>query len=271
MCCPGSSRIGCNANGPAGRDENRHRCCRKHRLGGGPTRGAGWLHLARVATTADCESTKICIRGRLDPTKFEPIIVMAQCRTRDRQSEHRQGICVRVDRISARNPDKLICAARQRHDVTLTRTVSADGEGEACAISPIAARHRPPAGLLAAIRRDVRHLGVSLPLVAAGKLNCRVASPAASGVPDVRRWPKRSPGFEAVAWYGIRGAAQHAKNIADKINADVNEALRQPRCRIVAEMIRRWSLADRSRRHPTMQEEVDDGRGVDQVGQHRMQ
>ena len=36
------------------------------------------------------------------------------------------------------------------------------------------------------------------------------------------------PGFEAVAWYGIVAPPNTPKNIVDKINADVNEALRQP-------------------------------------------
>jgi tripartite-type tricarboxylate transporter receptor subunit TctC len=36
------------------------------------------------------------------------------------------------------------------------------------------------------------------------------------------------PGFEAVAWYGIVAPPKTPKGITDKINADVNEALRQP-------------------------------------------
>jgi len=34
--------------------------------------------------------------------------------------------------------------------------------------------------------------------------------------------------LEAVAWYGIVAPPNTPKNIAEKINADVNEALRQP-------------------------------------------
>ena len=36
------------------------------------------------------------------------------------------------------------------------------------------------------------------------------------------------PGFEAVAWYGSVAPPNTPKHIVDKINADVNEALRQP-------------------------------------------
>ena len=39
------------------------------------------------------------------------------------------------------------------------------------------------------------------------------------------------PGFEAVAWYGIVAPPKTPKAIVDKINADVNEALRQPEVR----------------------------------------
>jgi tripartite-type tricarboxylate transporter receptor subunit TctC len=36
------------------------------------------------------------------------------------------------------------------------------------------------------------------------------------------------PGFEAVAWYGIVAPPNTPKSIIDRVNADVNEALRQP-------------------------------------------
>ena len=36
------------------------------------------------------------------------------------------------------------------------------------------------------------------------------------------------PGFEAVAWYAIVAPPGTPKSITEKINADVNEALRQP-------------------------------------------
>jgi tripartite-type tricarboxylate transporter receptor subunit TctC len=39
------------------------------------------------------------------------------------------------------------------------------------------------------------------------------------------------PGFESAAWYGIVAPPNTPKSIVDKINADVNEALRQPELR----------------------------------------
>jgi len=74
------------------------------------------------------------------------------------------------------------------------------------------------------------NLGVSLPLVEAGKLKLlAVASPARlPALPDVPTLAETMPGFEAVAWYGIVAPPHTPAGILDKINADVNEALRQP-------------------------------------------
>ena len=55
-----------------------------------------------------------------------------------------------------------------------------------------------------------------------------VRLPALSKVPTIA---ETLPGFEAVAWYGIVAPPDTPKGIVDKINADVNEALRQPEVR----------------------------------------
>jgi tripartite-type tricarboxylate transporter receptor subunit TctC len=74
------------------------------------------------------------------------------------------------------------------------------------------------------------NLGVSLALVEAGKLKLLgVASPGRlPALPDVPAIAETLPGFEAVAWYGIVAPPKTPRDIVDKINADVNEALRQP-------------------------------------------
>jgi tripartite-type tricarboxylate transporter receptor subunit TctC len=74
------------------------------------------------------------------------------------------------------------------------------------------------------------NLGSSLPLVEAGKLKLlAVASPARlPALPDMQTIAETLPGFEAVAWYGIVAPPNTPKAIIDKINAGVNEALRQP-------------------------------------------
>ena len=73
------------------------------------------------------------------------------------------------------------------------------------------------------------NLGVSLPLVEAGNLKLlAVASSQLPSLPDVPTIAETLPGFEAVAWYAIVAPPATPKNITEKINADVNEALRQP-------------------------------------------
>ena len=54
--------------------------------------------------------------------------------------------------------------------------------------------------------------------------NCRRVSLA----PDVPTIAETLPGFEAVAWFGVVAPPKTPRNIVDKINADVNEALSQP-------------------------------------------
>jgi tripartite-type tricarboxylate transporter receptor subunit TctC len=74
------------------------------------------------------------------------------------------------------------------------------------------------------------NLGVSLPLVEAGKLKLLAVASARRlpSLPDVPAISEMLPGFEAVAWYAIVAPPKTPKGIVDRINADVNEALRQP-------------------------------------------
>jgi tripartite-type tricarboxylate transporter receptor subunit TctC len=74
------------------------------------------------------------------------------------------------------------------------------------------------------------NLGVSLPLVEAGKLKILAVASAERlpALPDVPTIAEMLPGFEAVAWYAIVAPPKTSRSIVDKINADVNEALRQP-------------------------------------------
>jgi tripartite-type tricarboxylate transporter receptor subunit TctC len=74
------------------------------------------------------------------------------------------------------------------------------------------------------------NLGSSLPLVEAGNLKLLAVASAQRlpSLPDVPTIAESLPGFEAVAWYAIVAPPGTPKNITDKINADVNEALRQP-------------------------------------------
>ena len=130
------------------------------------------------------------------------------------------------------NPDK-VTAATQGNGTTSHLTSELFQLMAKVKLRHIPYRGSAPAlqGLLAGdVDLMFDNLGVSLPLVASGKLKLlAVASahrlPALSDVPTIA---ETLPGFEAVAWYAIVAPPKTPRSIVDKINADVNEALRQP-------------------------------------------
>ena len=73
------------------------------------------------------------------------------------------------------------------------------------------------------------NLGVSLPLVKSGQLKLLgVATPKRmASLPDVPTIAETLPGFELAAWFAIVAPPKTPQAVVDKINADVNEALRQ--------------------------------------------
>jgi tripartite-type tricarboxylate transporter receptor subunit TctC len=73
------------------------------------------------------------------------------------------------------------------------------------------------------------NLGVSLPLVKGGQLKLLgVATPKRmASLPDVPTIAETLPGFESAAWFAIVASPKTPQAVVDKINADVNEALRQ--------------------------------------------
>lgn len=169
-----------------------------------------------------------------DPAKFEPIIIMAQVPN---------ALIVNPNNVKAsnlaefvqylqNNPEK-VTAATQGNGTTSHLTSELFQLMAKVKLRQIPYRGSAPAlqGLLAGdVDVMFDNLGVSLPLVNSGQLKLlAVASPrrlpALPGVPTIA---EMLPGFEAVAWYGIVAPPKTPKEIIDKINADVNEALRQP-------------------------------------------
>jgi tripartite-type tricarboxylate transporter receptor subunit TctC len=77
------------------------------------------------------------------------------------------------------------------------------------------------------------NLGVSLPLVKAGQLKLvAVASPKRmASLPDVPTIAETLPGFESAAWFAVVAPPKTPQGMVDKINTDINEALRQPEIR----------------------------------------
>jgi tripartite-type tricarboxylate transporter receptor subunit TctC len=74
------------------------------------------------------------------------------------------------------------------------------------------------------------NLGVSMQLIKAGKLKLIAVASAKrmASLPDVPTIAETLPGFAASAWYAIVAPPGTPPAIAEKINAGVNEALRDP-------------------------------------------
>lgn len=169
-----------------------------------------------------------------DPTKFEPIIVMAHVPN---------AVIVNPNRIKAKSVAELIAYARDNPDKLLVAT---QGNGTTSHLTSelfqlmakVKMRHVPYRGSAPALQglvaEDVDlmfdNLGVSLGLTTSGQL--RLLAVASSSrlpaMPNVPTIAETLPGFEAVAWYAIVAPPKTPRAIVDKVNADVNEALATP-------------------------------------------
>ena len=74
------------------------------------------------------------------------------------------------------------------------------------------------------------NLGVSLPHVRSGKLKALAVASAKriASLPGVPALAETFPGFEAIAWFAIVGPPRTPSAIAEKVGADVREALKLP-------------------------------------------
>jgi tripartite-type tricarboxylate transporter receptor subunit TctC len=169
-----------------------------------------------------------------DPTKFEPIIVMAHVPN---------ALIVNPKRIKASNVKELIAYLRENPDKVLVAT---QGNGTTSHLTSelfqlmakVKMRHVPYRGSAPALQglvaEDVDlmfdNLGVSLGLTTSRqlKLLAVASSNRLPAMPDVPTIAETLPGFEAVAWYAIVAPPKTPRAIVDKINADVNEALATP-------------------------------------------
>jgi tripartite-type tricarboxylate transporter receptor subunit TctC len=172
-----------------------------------------------------------------DPAKFEPVIVMAHVPNAlivNPKTVPAKSVSELVEYLH-NNPEKL-AAATQGIGTTSHLTAELFQVMAKVKLRFIPYRGSAPAlqGLLAGdVDLMFDNLGVSLPLVQAGNLRLIAVASAQRlpSLPEVPTIAETLPGFEAVAWYAIVAPPGTPKNITEKINADVNEVLRQPEMR----------------------------------------
>ncbi len=169
-----------------------------------------------------------------DPTRFEPVIVMAQVPN---------AVMVNPQNIKVSNVPELIAFLKGNSDRTICAT---QGNGTTShltselfqSMAKVKLRHIPYRGSAPALQGLVAgevdvmfdNLGVSLALAQAGKLKLLAvaSSTRLPSLPNVPTIAETLPGFESVTWYGIVAPPNTPKDIVEKINADMNEALRRP-------------------------------------------
>jgi tripartite-type tricarboxylate transporter receptor subunit TctC len=169
-----------------------------------------------------------------DPAKFEPVIVMAHVPNAliVNPNKLRASSVAELVEYLRNNPEK-VTAATQGNGTTSHLTAELFQVMARVKMRFIPYRGSAPAlqGLLAGdVDLMFDNLGVSLPLTEAGQLKLLAVASAQRlpSLPDVPTIAENFPGFEAVAWYAIVAPPGTPKGITEKINAEVNEALRQP-------------------------------------------
>ena len=169
-----------------------------------------------------------------DPMKFEPISILAQVPN---------GVIVNPSKVSATNIPEFLAHLKANPGKVTSAT---QGNGTTSHLTSemlqmmgqVQVQHIPYRGTAPALQDLLSgnvdfmcdNLGVSLPLVESGKLRLlAVASPKRmTSLPNMPTVAETLPGFESVAWYAVVAPPKTPKAITEKINADINEALRDP-------------------------------------------
>lgn len=172
-----------------------------------------------------------------DPLKFEPILVMAQIPN---------ALLVNPDKVKASTVKEFIDYLKANPMKTNAGT---QGNGTTSHLTlemfmmmaQVKAQNVPYRGsapamtalLAGQIEFMFDNLGLTVAQVRAGKLKLlAVATPKRIGtLPDVPTMAETLPGFESVAWFAFGAPPKTPKAVIDKLNADINEALKAPEVR----------------------------------------
>jgi tripartite-type tricarboxylate transporter receptor subunit TctC len=167
-----------------------------------------------------------------DPMQFVPIVVMARVPN---------ALVVNPDKIDANNMKEFIAYA-QAHPGKVTDATQGNGTTSQLTsemfqmMARLKLQNVPYRGSAPALNDLVAgsvdcmfdNLGVSLQLVKAGKLKLlAVASPERmASLPDTPAIAESLPGFESVTWYAVVAPPHTTAAVINKVNAGMNEALR---------------------------------------------
>jgi tripartite-type tricarboxylate transporter receptor subunit TctC len=167
-----------------------------------------------------------------DPTEFIPIIIMGRV----------PNALVVNPKVAANTVAELIAFARANPG-KLTSATQGNGTTSHLTselfqlMAQVKVQHIPYRGSAPALTDLVAgsvdimfdNLGVSLALVKAGQLKLlAVATPKRmASLPDVPTMAETLAGFESAAWFAVVAPPKTPPAIVSKINADMNEALRQ--------------------------------------------
>jgi tripartite-type tricarboxylate transporter receptor subunit TctC len=167
-----------------------------------------------------------------DPTEFVPIVIMGRVPNALVVNAKLPFASVAdVIAYAKANPGKLTCAT-QGNGTTSHLTSELFQLMAGVKFQQVPYRGSAPALTdLAAGNVDLMfdNLGVSLALVRGGQLKLLgvATSNRMAALPDVPMIAETLPGFESAAWFAIVASPKTPAAIVDKINADVNEALRE--------------------------------------------
>ena len=248
----------------AGRDREPRRCRRQYRRRARLQGGARRLHAAVVAAAAARHQPEPLCRSSISiPTQFVPIINMVRVpNALVVTPKFPPKTVAEVIDYARANPGK-INAATQGNGTTSHLTTELFQ-----LMANVKLQNVPYTGSAPALNDLVAgnveimfdNLGVSLALVKADKLRLIAVATAKrlASLPDVPDDRRDAAGLRIGGLVCGRGAAEDARGIVNKINADINEALRQPE---MPPHFANWS-AEADRRHAEetaayMREEVE--------------